>query len=74
MIDIYERPSLKYFLFGSLYFSEGITFALCTVFLMTYFKELDISIINGLDPQVYGIFVSFVLFMLVSFLSKLFQS
>ena len=44
MIDISERSYLKYLLFGSLYFSEGILLALSTVILIIYFTHKDISI------------------------------
>jgi len=44
MIDVREHPLLKYLLFGSLYFSEGISFALCTVILISYLTELEISV------------------------------
>jgi len=44
MIDISEHPFLKYILFGSLYFSEGLIFALSTVIIIMYFTELNISI------------------------------
>ncbi len=36
MIDIAQRSSLKYLLFGSLYFSEGIELALATVIIPIY--------------------------------------
>ena len=44
MIDITKRSYLKYLLFGSLYFSEGILLALSTVILIIYFTHKDISI------------------------------
>ena len=44
MIDISKRSYLKYLLFGSLYFSEGILLALSTVILIIYFTHKDISI------------------------------
>lgn len=44
MIDISKHSFLKYLLFGSLYFSEGILLALSTVILIIYFTHKDISI------------------------------
>jgi len=44
MLDISKYSSLKYFLFGSLYFAEGIHLALSTVLIVIYFTERDISI------------------------------
>ncbi len=44
MLDLHKNPSLKYLLFGSLYFSEGIILSLSTVILIIYFTEKDISI------------------------------
>jgi MFS family permease len=44
MLDINKYSSLKYFLFGSLYFAEGIHLALSTVLIVIYFTEKDISI------------------------------
>ena len=44
MFDISKYSSLKYFLFGSLYFAEGIHLALSTVLIVIYFTEKDISI------------------------------
>jgi len=44
MLDLTERPSLKYFLFGSLYFAEGLIFALTTVVLVLFFTDKNISI------------------------------
>ena len=44
MIDISERSWLKYFLFGSLYFSEGIDLAVITVLVPIYFEELGIPL------------------------------
>ena len=44
MIDISKHPLLKYILFGNLYFSEGLIFALTTVVIVLYFNEKDISI------------------------------
>jgi len=44
LIDITKRSYLKYLLFGSLYFSEGILLALSTVILIIYFTHKDISI------------------------------
>jgi PAT family beta-lactamase induction signal transducer AmpG len=44
MFDLAKLPSLKYFLFGSLYFSEGLIFALTTVILVLFFTDKNISI------------------------------
>jgi hypothetical protein len=44
MLDLTKRPSLKYFLFGSLYFAEGLIFALTTVVIVLFFTEKNISI------------------------------
>jgi len=44
MLDLNKYPSLKYLLFGSLYFSEGLLLALSTVILIIYFTQKDISI------------------------------
>jgi MFS family permease len=44
MIDLYKRPWLKYILFGNLYFSEGLIFALTTVIIVLFFTDKDISI------------------------------
>jgi MFS family permease len=44
MLDLSKRPSLKYILFGILYFSEGLIVALTSVVLVLFFTEIDISI------------------------------
>jgi len=44
MLDLTKHPSLKYFLFGSLYFAEGLIFALSTVIIVLFFTEKNISI------------------------------
>ena len=44
MLELSKHPFLKYILFGSLYFSEGIQFALVTVIIIVYFTTKDISI------------------------------
>jgi len=44
MIDLSKHPTLKYILFGDLYFSEGLILALTTVILVLFFTEKDISI------------------------------
>jgi len=44
MLDISKRPSLKYVLFGNLYFAEGIQFALTTTILILYFTDKEISV------------------------------
>ena len=44
MIDITERSFYKYFLFGSLYFSEGIIMAIAFVIIPVYFVEKGLSL------------------------------
>jgi PAT family beta-lactamase induction signal transducer AmpG len=44
MIDIAQRSFYKYFLFGSLYFSEGIIMAIGWVIIPIYFVEKGLSI------------------------------
>ena len=44
MLDLTKRPSLKYFLFGSLYFAEGLIFALTTVIIVLFFTDKNIPI------------------------------
>lgn len=44
MFDISKISSLKYLLFGSLYFAEGIHLSLSTILIVIYFTEKDISI------------------------------
>ena len=44
MIDISKRSFLKYLLFGSLYFSEGLIMAIAFVIIPVYFVELGISL------------------------------
>jgi len=44
MLNLTKSPSLKYFLFGSLYFAEGLIFALTTVILVLFFTDKNISI------------------------------
>lgn len=44
MLDISKYPSLKYILFGNLYFAEGLQFALSTTFIILFFTEKNISI------------------------------
>lgn len=44
MIDLQQSKFFKYILFGGLYFSEGIQYAMATVILIIYFAEKDISI------------------------------
>jgi len=44
MIDITQHSFYKYFLFGSLYFSEGILMALAFVILPVYFVEKGLSL------------------------------
>ena len=43
MIDITKKSYLKYLLFGSLYFSEGLVMAIAFVIIPVYFVERDIS-------------------------------
>lgn len=44
MLDLTKRPSLKYFLFGSLYFAEGLILALTTVIIVLFFTDKNIPI------------------------------
>lgn len=44
MIDISGKSWIKYLLFGTLYFSEGIDLAVVTVIVPIYFTELGISL------------------------------
>ena len=44
MIDISKNGLLKYLLFGSLYFSEGLAFTLASVVVVIYFTKIGISI------------------------------
>lgn len=44
MIDITQRSFYKYFLFGSLYFSEGIIMAIAFVIIPVYFVEKGLSL------------------------------
>jgi len=44
LIDITEKSYLKYLLFGSLYFSEGLEFALLLVIIPIYLIESGVSI------------------------------
>ena len=44
MVNIGDRKSLKYFLFGSLYFSEGLMIAITTVATLLYLRERAVSI------------------------------
>ncbi len=44
MIGIDDKKGLKYFLFGSLYFSEGLMIAITTVATSLYLREKAISI------------------------------
>jgi PAT family beta-lactamase induction signal transducer AmpG len=56
MIDITRRGFYKYFLFGSLYFSEGILMAIAFVILPVYFVEKGLSLeLTGLVLGVIGI-------------------
>ena len=44
MLELSKNPNLKYLLFGSLYFAEGLIFALTTIVLVLYFTDKHISI------------------------------
>lgn len=44
MIDLDKHPLLKYPLFGSLYFSQGIIYALATLIIPVYFVEKGIAL------------------------------
>ena len=50
MLEITKHPSLKYFLFGSLYFGEGLIFALSTVIIVLFFNDKNISILYFQNP------------------------
>ena len=54
MIDITKHRFLQYFLFSSLYFSEGFKWSIAVVILPVYFDEI------GISPTVLGIIVSIV--------------
>jgi MFS family permease len=43
-IDITEKSYLKYFLFGNLYFSEGIQYSIATVIIVIFFADKGLSI------------------------------
>ena len=56
MIDITNKSYLKYILFASLYFSEGLKWAISVVILPIYFDDLGISpTIIGLAIAIIGI-------------------
>ncbi|EMR74423.1 arabinose efflux permease family protein [Thermoplasmatales archaeon SCGC AB-539-N05] len=44
MLDLNQHPSLKYILFGDIYFANGIQGAIGIMLLIVYFTEKDISI------------------------------
>ena len=44
MIDLDKHRLLKYPLFGSLYFSQGIIYAMATLIIPVYFVEKDIAL------------------------------
>ena len=44
MLDLSKHPYLKYILFGNLYFSEGLIYALASVIIVLLFTEKNISI------------------------------
>ena len=44
MLELSKHPSLKYILFGVLYFSEGLIYALASVIIVLFFTDKDISI------------------------------
>lgn len=44
MLELTKYSSLKYFLFGSLYFAEGLILALTTVIIVLFFNEKNITI------------------------------
>ena len=44
MLDLGKHPYLKYLLFSSLYFSEGLQFSICTPLIIIYFQKIGIPI------------------------------
>jgi len=54
MIDITKHRFLQYFLFSSLYFSEGFKWSIAVVILPVYFDEI------GISPTILGIIVAIV--------------
>jgi MFS family permease len=46
MLELPKHPLLKYILFGILYFSEGLIYALASVIIVLYFTEEGISIVT----------------------------
>lgn len=54
MIDITKRRFLQYFLFSSLYFSEGLKWSIAIVILPIYFNDI------GIPPTILGIVVAIV--------------
>jgi len=54
MIDITKHRFLQYFLFSSLYFSEGFKWSIAIVILPIYFDDI------GISPTILGIIVSIV--------------
>jgi len=44
LIDLKESKFFKYILFGGLYFSEGVQYAMATVIVIIYFADKEISI------------------------------
>ena len=74
MIDITRRSFYKYFLFGSLYFSEGIIMALAFVIIPVYFVEKGLSLeLTGLVIGVIGIpmAIKFVMGGIVDYFNRL---
>ncbi len=52
MIDITKHTFLKYFLFSSLYFSEGLKWAISVVIIPLYFTDL------GISPTILGLVIA----------------
>jgi len=59
MIDIAKHRFLQYFLFSSLYFSEGFKWSIAVVILPVYFDEI------GISPTTLGIIVAIVSFPMI---------
>lgn len=52
MIDLEKRSYVKYFLFSSLYFSEGIKWSIAVVIFPVYFDDL------GISPTILGLVIA----------------
>ena len=52
MIDVKKHPYVKYPLFGTLYFSQGLIFALATVLISVYLEG------KGIDETIIGLIIA----------------